>query len=64
MTHREPRVKPTEDAVPPDVAAPYASALRRLAIHNTRQSPLISFLMWLVLAAVGWGLVAVLVSLI
>jgi hypothetical protein len=62
MSH--PRVKPTDNAAPPDAAASDAIAsLHRFAIRNARRSPLVSFMVWLVLAAIGWGVVAVVVSL-
>jgi hypothetical protein len=61
MSH--PRVKPTGDAVPP-VAPDSIALLHRLGIRNTRRSPLVSFFVWLVLAAIGWGIVAIVISLI
>jgi hypothetical protein len=65
MSHPGPRVKPTGDVVPSEVAAPDSIAsLHRFAIRNTRRSPLVSFLVWLVLAAIGWGIVAIVVSLV
>jgi hypothetical protein len=64
MPHRSPRVKPADDAAPAVSAAPDSIAsLHRFATRNTRRSPLVSLLVWLVLAAIGWGIVAIVISL-
>jgi len=63
MPHPGPRVKPTDDDVPAIAPTPDAIvSLRRFAARNTRRSPLISLLVWLVLAMIGWGIVAIVIA--